>query len=144
MKARPERRRRGTAMLVERMWSALRESRKLLEQLKWQLKQMERFVEDNQVNIKQVWKRKNNGLLVKVSGLIFQEPKRVMWRGLPDQDNPSAYGTVTETEFKEQYEYQPQKSPHQLNKQIRRDNNDQRNTLGQVYADRPGSTGNHR
>jgi len=67
--------RRGTAMLVERMWSALRESRKLLEQLKWQLKQMERFVEDNQVNIKQVWKRKNNGLLVKVSGLIFQEPK---------------------------------------------------------------------
>src|SRR5215472_587100 len=130
MKARPERRRRGTAMLVERMWSALRESRKLLEQPKWQLKQMERFVEDNQINIKQVWKRKNNGLLVKVSGLIFQEPKRVMWRGLPDQDNASAYGTVTETEFKEQYEYQPPKSPYQLNKQIRRNNNDQRTSLG--------------
>ena len=79
----------------------VRESRKLLEQLEGQLKQMERFAEDSQVNIKQVWKRKNNGLLVKVSGLIFQKPKRVMWRGLPDEDNPSAYGTVTETEFKE-------------------------------------------
>ena len=70
-----------------------------------QLKQMKRFVEDIQVNIKQVWKRKDNGLLVRVSGLIFQEPKRVMWRGLPDQDNPSTYGTVTETKFKKQYEY---------------------------------------
>jgi len=97
----------------------LRESRKLLEQLEGQLKQMERFVEDNQINIKQVWKRKDNGLLVKVTGLIFQEPKRVMWQGLPEQDKPSAYGTVTETEFKEQYEYQPPKSPYQLNKQIR-------------------------
>jgi hypothetical protein len=109
MKARPQRQRRETAMSVQRarsMLRELRESRKLLEQLEGQLKQMERFAEDIQVNIKQVWKRKNNGLLVKVSGLIFQEPKRVMWRGLPDQDNPSAYGTVTETEFKEQYEYQ--------------------------------------
>jgi hypothetical protein len=59
--------------------------------------------------LNQVWKRKHNGLLVRVSGLIFQEPKRVMWRALPDQDNPSAYGTVTETEFKEQYE-SPKKS----------------------------------
>ena len=74
-----------------------------------QLKQMKRFVEDTQVNIKQVWKRKDNGLLVKINGLIFQEPKRILWQGLPDQDNPSAYGTVTETEFKEQYEYQPKK-----------------------------------
>jgi hypothetical protein len=120
MKARPERQRRETATLVQRARSVLRESRKLLEQLEGQLKQMERFVEDNQINIKQVWKRKDNGLLVKVTGLIFQEPKRVMWQGLPDQDNPSAYGTVTETEFKEQYEYQPPKSPYQLNKQIRR------------------------
>ena len=70
---------------------------------------MKRSVKDIQVNIKQVWKRKDNGLLVKINGLIFQEPKRVMWRGLPAQDNPSAYGTVTETEFKEQYEYQPKK-----------------------------------
>ena len=122
-------------MLVQRARSVLRESRKLLEQLEGQLKQMEGFVEGIQVNIKQVLKRKDNDLLVKVSGLIFQEPKRVMWRGLPDQDNPSAYGTVTETEFKEQYEYQPQESPYQLNKQIRRNNNDRRNTLGQVYAD---------
>ena len=76
-----------------------------------QLKQMKRFVEDIQVNIKQVWKRKDNGLLVRVSGLIFQEPNRVMWRALPDQDNPSAYRTVTETKFKEQYEYQSQKVP---------------------------------
>ena len=76
-----------------------------------QLKQMKRFVENIQVNIKQVWKRKDNGLLVRVSGLIFQEPNRVMWRALPDQDNPSAYGTVTETEFKEQYEYQSRKVP---------------------------------
>ena len=93
-------------MLVQRARSVLHESRKLLEQREGQLKQMERFVEDTQVNIKQVWKRKDNGLLVKVTGLIFQEPKRVMWQGLPDQDNPSAYETVTETEFKEQYEYQ--------------------------------------
>ena len=78
--------------------------------MKGQLKQMKRFVEDIQVNMNQVWKRKGNGLLVRVSGLIFQEPKRVMWRRVPDQDNPSAYGTVTETEFKEQYEYQPQDS----------------------------------
>ena len=63
----------------------LRKSRKLIEQLEGQLKQMECFVEDNQVNIKQVWKRKDNDLFVKVTGLIFQEPKRVMWRGLPDQ-----------------------------------------------------------
>src|SRR5215469_15530468 len=94
---------------------------------------MKRFVEDIQVNIKQVWKRKDNGLLVRVSGLIFQEPKRVMWRGLPDQDKPSAYGTVSETEFKEQYEYQSREVP--TNKQIRRNNNDQRKTLGQGYTD---------
>jgi len=93
------------------MLRELRESRKLLEQLEGQLKQMERFVENIQVNIKQVWKRKDNGLLVRVSGLIFQEPNRVMWRASPDQDNASAYGTVTETEFKEQYEYPFQKSP---------------------------------
>src|SRR5215471_12706709 len=136
MKSTAERRRRETAMLVQRVRSVLRESRKLLEQLEGLLKQTERFVEDNQVNIKQVWKRKDDGLLVKVSGLIFQEPKRVMWRGLPDQDNPSAYGTVTEIEFKEQYEYQSQKRPYPLSKQIGRDNNDQRNTLGQKYADR--------
>jgi hypothetical protein len=33
-----------------------------------------------------------------------------MWQALPSQDNLSAYGTITETEFKEQYEYQPKKS----------------------------------
>src|SRR5262245_10723280 len=108
MKARPERRPRETTMLVQRAWSVLGESRKVLERLEGQLKQMECSVEDIQVNTKEVWKRKDNGRLVKVIGLIFQEPKRVIWRGLPDQDNPSAYGTVTETEFKEQYEYQPQ------------------------------------
>src|SRR5215510_3206565 len=114
MKARPERRRREITMLVQRAWSVLGESRKLLERLEWQLKQMEgqlkqmdSSVEDMQVNTKEVWKRKDNGRLVKVTGLIFQEPKRVIWRGLPDQDNPSAYGTVTETAFREQYEYQP-------------------------------------
>ena len=69
--------------------------------------------QDIQVNIKQVWKRKDNGLLVRVSGLIFSEPKRVMWKALPDQDNPSAYGTISETEFREQYEYQPKKSAYQ-------------------------------
>ena len=109
-------------MLVQRAWSVLGESRKLLERLEAQLKQMEgqlkqmeeqlkqmdSSVEDIQVNTKEVWKRKDNGRLVKVTGLIFQEPKRVIWRGLPDQDNPSAYGTVTATEFKEQYEYEPE------------------------------------
>jgi hypothetical protein len=65
--------------------------------------------EGNQVELKQVWKRKDDGLLVRVSGLIFLEPKRVMWQALPNQVNASAYGTVTETEFKKQYEFQPQK-----------------------------------
>ena len=85
----------------------------MLEQLERQLKQMERVVEDIEVNIKQVWKRIDDGLLVQVSGLIFQEPNRVMWRALPAQDNPSAYGTVTETEFKEQFEYQFPKESYQ-------------------------------
>ena len=52
-----------------------------------------------------MWKRKDNGLLVRVSGLIFQEPKRVMWRALPNQGKPDAYEIITETEFKKQYEY---------------------------------------
>jgi hypothetical protein len=59
------------------------------------------------VGMKQVWKRKKDGLLVRVSGLTFLEPKQVMWQALPNQNSPSAYGSVTETEFKEQY--QPQK-----------------------------------
>jgi hypothetical protein len=61
--------------------------------------------EDIQVNIKQVWKRKDNGLLGSVSGLIFLDPKRVMWRALPDQGKPDASEIITETEFKKQYEY---------------------------------------
>ena len=64
--------------------------------------------EGTRVEIKQVWKRKDDGLLVKVSGLIFLEPKRVMWQALPDQNNPSAYGIVAETEFKREYEPQPE------------------------------------
>jgi len=70
-----------------------------------QLKQMKRFVENIQVNIKQVWKRKDNGLLVRVNGLIFLEPKRVMWQALPNQNNQSASGILTETEFKERFEW---------------------------------------
>ena len=60
-----------------------------------------------QLQLKQVWKRKDNGLLVRVSGLIFLEPKRVMWRALPNQEKPADEGIMSETEFKEQYEYQP-------------------------------------
>jgi hypothetical protein len=111
MKARPQRQREGNRNVSTTSAERVARVQKLHEQLEGQLKQMERFVEDVQVNIKQVWKRKDDGLLVKVSGLIFQEPNRVMWRALPDQDNPSAYGTVTETEFKEQFEYQFPKSP---------------------------------
>jgi hypothetical protein len=62
------------------------------------------MTEDIKVELKQVWKRKDDGLLVSVSGLIFLKPKRVMWQALPNQDNPSAYGTIPETEFKEQYQ----------------------------------------
>jgi hypothetical protein len=61
------------------------------------------------VQIKQVWKRKEDGLWVRVTGLIFLEPKRVIWRELPNQGDRSADGVTTETEFKEQYEYEPQK-----------------------------------
>ena len=68
--------------------------------------------EDIQVNINQVWKRKDNGLLGRVSGLIFLEPKRVMWRALPNQGKPDAYEIITETEFKKQYEYPPQGITH--------------------------------
>ena len=57
-----------------------------------------------QVKLNQVWKRKDDGLLVRVSGLIFARPKRVMWQALPNQDNPSAYGTSTETQFKQLYQ----------------------------------------
>jgi len=60
------------------------------------------------VQIKQVWKRKDDGRLVRVTGLIFLEPKRVLWRALPNHDKRSADEVATEIEFKEQYEYQPQ------------------------------------
>jgi hypothetical protein len=60
--------------------------------------------QDIQVNIKQVWKRKDNGLLGRVSGLIFLEPRRVIWRALPNQGEPDAYEIITETEFKKQFE----------------------------------------
>jgi hypothetical protein len=54
--------------------------------------------------MKQVWKRKKDGVLVRVIGLILIEPNRVLWRALPNQDNESVDGVTTETEFKEQYE----------------------------------------
>ena len=47
MKARPLDGRRGTAALIERAQSVLRESRKLLEQRETQLKQLEQFLEQN-------------------------------------------------------------------------------------------------
>ena len=55
------------------------------------------------VQLNQVWERREDGLLVRINGLIFSEPKRVMWQALPNQDNPSAYGTVNESEFKRCY-----------------------------------------
>ena len=61
-----------------------------------------------QVHIKQVWKRKEDGLLVRVSGLIFVEPKRIMWQALTNQHYSSAHEITTETEFKQQYEYKPE------------------------------------
>lgn len=64
-------------------------------------------MKDIKINQNQVWKRKDNGMLVRVTGLIFSEPRRVSWQALPDQDIPAAYGTVTESEFKRQYEYAP-------------------------------------
>jgi hypothetical protein len=60
--------------------------------------------EGTQVRLKEVWKRKKDGLLVRVTALIFAKPKRVVWQALPNQDNPSTYGTVSEFEFKRQYE----------------------------------------
>jgi hypothetical protein len=65
--------------------------------------------EGTRVQIKQVWKRKADSLLVRVNGLLLLEPKRVMWQALPNQGNRVADGVTTETEFKAQYEYQPQK-----------------------------------
>jgi len=47
MKARPQRRRRQTAMLVERAQRVMRESRKLLKQREMQLKQQEQFLEQH-------------------------------------------------------------------------------------------------
>jgi hypothetical protein len=67
--------------------------------------------ENIRIETKQVWKRKEDGLWVRVTGLIFLEPKRVIWQELPNQGNRS--GVTTETEFKEQYEYQPQKRARQ-------------------------------
>jgi hypothetical protein len=67
-----------------------------------------RMNQDIRINIKQVWKRKSDGLLVRVNGVIFLEPKRVMWQALPNHNNPPALGTINESEFKEQFEYQHQ------------------------------------
>jgi hypothetical protein len=61
--------------------------------------------EDIQIGLKQVWKRKGDGLSVRVRGLIFVEPKRVMWQAMPNQGHPSAYEIITESEFKHRYEY---------------------------------------
>jgi len=47
MKARPQRQRRETAMLVERAQRLMRESRKLLEQREAQLKQQEQYLEQH-------------------------------------------------------------------------------------------------
>ena len=63
--------------------------------------------EEIEVEMKQLWKRKRDGLLVRVTGLIFLEPKRVMWQALKDE--AGAHEITTEREFKKQYEYQPQK-----------------------------------
>jgi hypothetical protein len=60
--------------------------------------------ENIRIETKQVWKRKEDGLLVRVTGLIFLEPNRVMWQALPNQGNRSADAVTAETEFKEQYE----------------------------------------
>jgi hypothetical protein len=60
-----------------------------------------------QVHLKQVWKRKKDGLLVRVTGLIFLEPKRVLWRPLQNLGSSSPHEVTTETEFKQEYEYQP-------------------------------------
>jgi hypothetical protein len=65
--------------------------------------------ENIRVQIKQLWKRKDDGLWVRVNGLIFLEPNRVMWQALPNQGNPSTHGIVTETEFRKEYEYRPPK-----------------------------------
>ena len=65
------------------------------------------------VQVKQVWKRKEDGLLVRVTGLIFLEPKRVIWQAWANQGNQPAGRVTLETEFKEQYEYQPQERPGQ-------------------------------
>jgi hypothetical protein len=47
MKARPQRQRRETAMLVERAQRLMCESRKLLEQREAQLRQQEQFLEQH-------------------------------------------------------------------------------------------------
>jgi hypothetical protein len=62
-----------------------------------------------QVQMKQVWKRKEDGVLVRVTGLIFLEPKRVVWRALPTRDREPADMVTTEAEFKEKHEYQSPK-----------------------------------
>ena len=69
--------------------------------------QHEQYGSSMKARLNQVWKRKHNGLLVRVSGLIFLEPKRVIWRALPNQSKPDACHTITEIEFKNQYEYHP-------------------------------------
>lgn len=53
-----------------------------------------------QVQMKQVWKRKKDGRLVRVRGLIFLQPKRVMWQALPNQTNQSFDGVTTEPNSK--------------------------------------------
>ena len=82
--------------------------KKVLEALDPLVTQRKRTINGGiRVQINHVWKRKEDGLLVRVSGLIFLKPNRVIWRALPNQGTRSADGVTTETEFKKQYEHHP-------------------------------------
>jgi len=57
------------------------------------------------VELAQVWRKKDNGLLVRVCALSFVEPKFVTWRAI---GNHNTVGSHSETEFTRLHSYVPE------------------------------------
>ena len=66
------------------------------------------------VELAQVWRKKDNGLLVRVCALSFVEPKFVMWRAI---GNYNTVGSHSETEFTRLHDYVPEITSYAWNPQ---------------------------
>src|SRR5215471_5415814 len=68
----------------------------------------------SKVELAQVWRKKDNGLLVRVCALSFVEPKFVMWRAI---GNYNTVGSHSETEFTRLHDYVPEITSYAWNPQ---------------------------